>query len=109
MGVAQRTGFEANCRLEAGYNFPVRVPALLPKKLLIGAACLSLSAALICLGLMDWSSSVEQARSPGEKDFGVAVLGMIFGLPALLLGLVGVLCLLAGICVWAYRLYLHRV
>jgi hypothetical protein len=59
--------------------------------------------------LLDWSSSFEQARSRGEKDFGVAVLGMIFGIPALLLGLAGGLCLLAGIRVWAHRSYLRRV
>jgi hypothetical protein len=97
------TLFETICKYEAAIIPPCEGPSLLEKHPLIGAGCLSLTASLVRLGLLDWSSSVEQARSPGEKGFGVAVLGMIFGLPALLFGLVGALCLLAGICVWAFR------
>jgi hypothetical protein len=96
-------------RVGAGYIIPaVRVPTPLQKNPLISVGCLSLVAALACLGLLDWSSSVEQASSPGEKDLGVAVLGMIFGIPAFFLGLAGLLCLVVGICVWAHRLYLRR-
>jgi hypothetical protein len=62
----------------------------------------------VCIGLLDWFSSVEQARSPGEKDFGVAVLGMIFGIPALILAVAGVGLLITGICLWTYRSYFAK-
>lgn len=107
--VSQRTRFATVCRLGRAIIPPVRVPALLKNNPLIGIGCLSLAGALVCFGLLDWSSSVEQASSPGEKDLGVAVLGMMFGIPAFFLGLAGLLCLVAGMCVWAYRSYQRRV
>jgi hypothetical protein len=58
---------------------------------------------------LEWSSSVEQVSSPGEKDLGVAVLEMIFGIPTLVLGLVGILLLLVGVGAWVYRSYFRRV
>lgn len=85
-----------------GYIPAVRASAL------IGMGCSSLAAALVCYGLLEWSSSVEQASSPGAKDLGVAVLGMLFGLPALVLGLTGILFLIAGMGVRAYRSYFRR-
>jgi hypothetical protein len=86
----------------------MRAPALLRRSPLIGMGCLSLTAALICYGLLEWSSSVEQASSPGEKDLGVAVLWIIFGVPTLVLGLAGILLLFAGTGVWAYGLFFRR-
>ena len=83
----------------------VRVAARLRRNPLISFGCGALAAALVCFGLLSWSSTVEQARSPGEKDLGVAVLAMMFGVPALLLAAASILCLFTGICVWTFRRY----
>jgi hypothetical protein len=41
----------------------------------------------------------EQALSPGEKSFGVAALGMLFGIPMMFCGAVGILLLVfSGLC-----------
>ena len=50
----------------------------------IGVALLGV-AVLLSLGL-EWSASVEQAKTPGEKSLGVAVLGILFGPAILILG-----------------------
>jgi hypothetical protein len=86
----------------------MRVSAPLQKNPLIRIGCLSIGAAFACFGLLNWSSSVEQATSPGEKDLGVAVLAMIFGIPAIFFGLAGLLCLVVGVCVWVHRSYRRR-
>jgi hypothetical protein len=61
------------------------------------------------LGLLEWSSSIEQASSPGEKNFGVAALGMLFGLPMLIFGLAGIVLLIVGAGLRIYRYYIRRV
>jgi hypothetical protein len=38
----------------------------------------------------------EQAKTPGVKNFGVAVLFMMYGIPAVFCGTVGLICLLIG-------------
>jgi hypothetical protein len=86
----------------------VHIPTPLRKNPLIGVGCLSLGAAVLCFALLDWSTSVEQASSPGEKDLGVGVLAMMFGIPAFFLGLAGLLCLAVGMCVRVHRSYLRR-
>ena len=83
----------------------MRVAALYRQYPLIGFGCGSLVLSLICYGLLSWTSAAEQARSPGEKDLGVAVLAMMFGLPALVLAAAGVLCLITGTCLWVFRKY----
>jgi len=45
----------------------------------------------------------EQALTPGEKNLGVAVLGMIWGLPMLAFGTSGVCVLLAHSVMFLYR------
>jgi hypothetical protein len=45
----------------------------------------------------------EQALTPGEKNLGVAVLGMIWGLPMLAFGATGVCLLLVHSVVFLYR------
>jgi len=41
---------------------------------------------------LEWSISAEQAQAPGEKSLGVAVLGMLYGPPILVLGAGGFGC-----------------
>jgi len=69
--------------------------------------CLLLAAAIGLYALLRWSISAEQARSPGEKDLGVAVLAMLFGIPVLL-GIAGLGFIVAGVCIWCYRKYFRR-
>jgi hypothetical protein len=42
---------------------------------------------------LEFSSRWEQAKTPGEKNMGVAVLFMIFGIPMLISAAAGLLCL----------------
>jgi len=54
---------------------------------------------LLVLSASSWlaliiTTAQEQARTPGEKNLGVAVLGMIWGLPMLAFGAGGVSVLL---------------
>ena len=51
---------------------------------------------------------LEQSQSPGEKDLGVGVLGMIFLIPALILGISGVGCLVVGVSAWIWQSLLRR-
>ena len=83
----------------------MRAAALYRRYPLIGIGCALLVLALLSYGLLLWTSAAEQARSPGEKDLGVAVLAMMFGLPALVLAAAGILCLATGTCVWLFRKY----
>lgn len=77
--------------------------ATLLRSSLVRTGSLLIGIATGLYGLLGWSSSVEQARSPGEKNLGVAVLGMLFGIPAVVLGILGLGFVVAGICVWVHR------
>jgi hypothetical protein len=55
------------------------------------------------------SSRWEQAKTPGEKNMGVAVLFMAFGIPMLISGLSGLLCLMVSILMFAYRRFCSRI
>ena len=46
--------------------------------------------------LLQVSSSWEQSQTPGEKNLGVAVLGIMFGLPSLICAAAGVVSLLVS-------------
>jgi hypothetical protein len=58
-------------------------------------------ATILWLGL-EWSASYELARSPGEKNLGVAVLGMLFGVPMLIFASGGLVCIIVSL-VSVYR------
>ena len=63
---------------------------------------------LLVLSASSWlaliiTTAQEQARTPGEKNLGVAVLGMIWGLPMLAFGAGGVSVLLVHSVLFLYR------
>jgi len=43
------------------------------------------------------AASYEQARSTGEKNLGVAVLGMLLGIPTLIFGSGGLVCVIVSL------------
>jgi hypothetical protein len=51
----------------------------------------------------------EQAKHPGERDLGVAVLFMMFDIPMLISAAAGILCLSAAALTFAYRRFSHRI
>ena len=57
---------------------------------------------------LEVSSRWEQARTPGEKNLGVAVLGMTFGIPMLISAATGLLCLLISGLAFIYSRFLQR-
>ena len=57
---------------------------------------------VVLYAALELSSRSEQAKSPGEKNMGVAVLGMVFGLPMLASAAIGLLCLFVGGLAFAY-------
>jgi hypothetical protein len=66
------------------------------------------SVALLLLAVFAWfgltiTTAHEQARTPGERNLGVAVLGMIWGLPVLLFGASGALLLLVHLALFSLR------
>lgn len=63
---------------------------------------------LVLYAALELSSRWEQAKTPGEKNMGVAVLGMIFGIPMLISAAVGLLCLLVGALTFAYKRFCQR-
>ena len=74
----------------------------LPKNMsLTGCGFLGLSFVLYVS--LELSSRWEQAKNPGEKSFGVAVLGMMFGIPMLISALLGFVCLLVGGAIFACK------
>ena len=52
---------------------------------------------------LEISVTREQGLSPGEKSLGVAVLGMLFGIPTIISGLAAIVCLVCGLSMAAYR------
>jgi hypothetical protein len=69
-------------------------------------ALIGLSMALYVAG--ELSARWEQAKTPGEKNMGVAVLFMIFGIP-MLISAAGVLCLLVGALAFVHVRFFRRV
>jgi hypothetical protein len=72
-----------------------------------------IGALLLVLSLFAWlgltiSTAREQALTPGEKNLGVAVLGIIWGLPMLAFGASGVCVLLVHSVVFLYRRFRPR-
>jgi hypothetical protein len=67
----------------------------------VGGALLAVSVVLYVL--LDRAASAEQALSPGEDSFGVAVLGMMYGPGILVAAAGGLLSLLFGMTVLAIQ------
>lgn len=74
---------------------------------LTGLALIGLSVVLYVA--LELSSRWEQAKTPGEKDMGVAVLFMLFGIPMLISGAAGLLRLIASALAFAYRRLFPRI
>jgi hypothetical protein len=70
---------------------------------LTGCALIGLSVLLYVAG--EISTRWEQAKTPGERNLGVAVLFMIFDIPMLASAAAGLLCLVVGALAFAYRRY----
>jgi hypothetical protein len=75
--------------------------------LLTGWVLIGLSVVLYVA--LDLSSRWEQAKTPGEKDMGVAVLFMIFGIPMLISAAGGLLCLIVSGLAFAYTRFFPRI
>ena len=58
---------------------------------------------------LELSSRWEQAKTPGEKNMGVAVLFMLFGIPMLISAAAGLLCLIVSVLTFAYRQFFPRI
>jgi hypothetical protein len=72
------------------------------------SALFKIGVLLLVLSASSWlaliiTTAQEQARTPGEKNLGVAVLGMIWGLPMLAFGAGGVSVLLVHSVLFLYR------
>ncbi len=74
---------------------------------LTGWALIGLSVVLYMA--LELSSRWEQAKTPGEKNIGVAVLFMLFGIPMLISAAAGLLCLIVSVLTFAYRRFFPRI
>jgi hypothetical protein len=74
---------------------------------LTGWILVGLSAVLFVA--LELSSRWEQAKTPGEKNMGVAALSMAFGIPMVISGLAGLLCLIVSILMFVYRRFCSRI
>jgi len=74
---------------------------------LTGSALIGLS--VLLYAALEFSSRWEQAKTPGEKNMGVAVLFMIFGIPMLICASGGLLCLLVGALAYAHGRFFRRI
>jgi hypothetical protein len=74
---------------------------------LAGLALIGLS--VVLYASLEVASRWEQAKTPGEKNMGVAVLFMIFGIPILISAAAGVLCLLVGTLAFVYVRFFRRI
>ena len=63
---------------------------------------------LVLYAALELSSRWEQAKTPGEKNMGVAVLGMFFGRPMLCSAAVGLLCLFVGGLAFGYKRFSRK-
>ncbi|HWY67681.1 MAG TPA: hypothetical protein VNX88_03395 [Terriglobales bacterium] len=66
---------------------------MLRKRPLLFAGCVLVAASVILYVGLEISVAHEQALSPGEKSLGVAVLGMLLGIPMILTGATGAMML----------------
>jgi hypothetical protein len=80
-------GYEALGRKGRQINIMLRKRPLV----LVGILLVAISAILYLA--LQVSAAHEQALSPGEKSLGVAALGMLFGIPMIFCGAVGILLL----------------
>jgi len=60
------------------------------------AGGLLLALSVLLYAAMEAATRWEQAKTPGEKNLGVGVLAMLFGIPALACAAIGVVCLIVG-------------
>ena len=74
---------------------------------LTGLALIGLS--VVLYASLALASRWEQAKTPGEKNMGVAVLFMIFGIPILISAGAGVLCLLVGALAFVHVRFFQRI
>jgi hypothetical protein len=74
---------------------------------LTGLTLIGLS--VVLYASLELSSRWEQAKTPGEKNMGVAVLFMIFGIPILISAAAGVLCLLVGALAFVHVRFFRRI
>jgi len=74
---------------------------------LTGWILVGLSAVLFVA--LELSTRWEQAKTPGEKNMGVAVLFMAFAIPMIISGVAGLVCLIVGIFTIAYRRFRSRI
>ena len=72
----------------------------------VGLVLIGLS--LVLFAALAVTSSWEQSRSPGEKNMGVAVLGITFGLPMVICAAAGAVSLLISGTAFAYQRLLRR-
>jgi hypothetical protein len=80
---------------------------LIRSRRLTGLILVSLSAVLFVA--LELSTHREQAKTPGEKNMGVAVLFMAFAIPMVISGVAGLLCLIASILMFAYRRFFSQI
>jgi hypothetical protein len=74
---------------------------------LTGSVLIGLS--VLLYAALEFSSRWEQAKTPGEKNMGVAVFFMIFGIPMLISAAAGVLCLLVGALAFVHVRFFRRI
>ena len=71
-------------------------------KIAVGMGCVLLVISAALYIVLQREAAAEQALSPGEESLGVAVIGMMYGLPMLATAVAGVLSVGLGICLWAF-------
>jgi len=76
---------------------------MLRNRPLLFLGCALIAVSVILYFTLHVSAAPEQALSPGEKSLGIAVLGMIFGIPMVVTGAAGVLLLAFSALRAAYR------
>jgi hypothetical protein len=86
---------------------PASKPSLWRSKLFLLGVFLLFLAALTWVAL-SVTTTHEQALTPGEKNYGVAVLAMLFGIPLLFFLASGLVVLLLSGIVFLYRRYARQ-
>ena len=72
-------------------------------RLVIATGCTLLGISAILYFALDRAATVEQALSPGEDSFGVAVLGMMYGPSIVATAAGGILSLLLGMTILTFQ------
>lgn len=73
---------------------------------LTGSVLIGLS--VLLYAALEFSSRWKQAKAPGEKNMGVAVLFKIFGIP-MLISAAGLLCLILGALAFVHGRFFQRI